>query len=198
MAKYILSCQQIGRMYELNRRFIFVMRGLGLGLAGCKKFCGLMDLSRSFLNQSTYDFYINKIHECIIIVTEKLFSSVATEEKQLTSLANNMEDTTDVTVSGDGTWKKRGFASLYGVSSLIKYHSGNVLDVIVKWSYCKLCESWKKKLDTAEFEEWKEEHIKNEQCTANHTGGAGNIEVSSIIEMFKCSIVKHGLRYVNY
>ncbi|XP_074101315.1 uncharacterized protein LOC141528920 [Cotesia typhae] len=102
-------------MYELNRRFIFVVRVLGLGLAGCKKFCGLMDLSSSFSNQSTYDFYINKIHECFTIVTEKLFSSAATEEKQLTSLANNMEYTTDVTVSGDGTWKKRGFASLYGI-----------------------------------------------------------------------------------
>lgn len=142
--KYILSCQQIGRMYELNRRFIFVMRILGLGLAGCKKFCGLMDISSTFLNQSTYDFYISKIYECIAIVTETLFSSAAKEEKQLTSLENNIEDTTDVTVSGDGTWKKRGFASLYGVSSLIGYHSGKVLDVIVKSSYCKLCESWKK------------------------------------------------------
>ena len=55
-----------------------------------------------------------------------------------------------------------------------------------------------KKIDTAEFEEWKEEHIENEQCTANHTGASGNMEVSSIIEMFKRSIVKHGLRYVNY
>ncbi|XP_063986122.1 uncharacterized protein LOC135167084 isoform X2 [Diachasmimorpha longicaudata] len=196
--KYILSCQQIGRMYELNRRFIFVMRVLGLGLAGCKKFCGLMDISSSFLNQSTYDFYINKIHECITIVAEKLFSSAATEEKQMTSLTNNIEDTTDVTVSGDGTWKKRGFASLYGVSSLIGYQTGKVLDVIVKSSYCKLCESWKKKLDTAEFEEWKEEHIETDQCAANHTGASGNMEVSSIIEMFKRSIVKHGVRYVNY
>ena len=50
-----------------------------------------------------------------------------------------------------------------------------------------------KKLDTAEFEEWKEE-----QCTASHTGASGNMEVSSIIKMFKRSIVKHGLRYVNY
>ena len=41
----------------------------------------------------------------------------------------------------------------------------------------------------AEFEEWKEEHIENEQCTANHTGASGNMEVSSIIEMFKRSIV---------
>lgn len=196
--KYILSCQQIGRMYELNRRFIFVMRILGLGLAGCKKFCGLMDISCSFLNQSTYDFYIDKIHDCIVTIAETLFSTAAKQEKQLTSDENDGEDTTDVSVSGDGTWKKRGFASLYGVSSLIGNYSGKVLDVLIKCSYCKLCESWKKKLNTAEYEEWKEEHIESNQCSANHTGASGNMEVSSIIEMFKRSIVKHGLRYVNY
>lgn len=91
-----------GKMYELNRRFIFVMRILGLGLSGCKKFCGLMDISCSFLNQSTYDFYINKIHECIVTIAETLISSAAKKEKQLTSHENDVEDTTDVSVSGDG------------------------------------------------------------------------------------------------
>ena len=48
--RYILSCQKIGRSYKINRRLIFVMRILGLGLAGCKKFCALMDISCSFSN----------------------------------------------------------------------------------------------------------------------------------------------------
>lgn len=145
--KYILSCKQIGKSYELNRRFIFVMRILGLGLAGCKKFCGLMDISNSFLNQSTYDFYISKINDCIGTIAQKIFSSAAEEEKELTNFESDVEDTTDVSVSGDGTWKKRGYASLYGVTSLIGHYSGKVLDIIVKSSYCKLCESWKKKIN---------------------------------------------------
>ena len=69
--KYIFSCKKIGRMYELNRRFIFVLRILGLGLVGCKKFCGLMNISSSFLNQSIYDLYIDKIHECIMYAQEE-------------------------------------------------------------------------------------------------------------------------------
>lgn len=84
------------------------------------------------------------------------------------------------------------------MSTLIGYYSGKVLDVLVKCSYCKLCESWKKKLNTAEYEEWKEEHIATNQCSANHTGASGNMEVSSIVEMFQRSIKKYGLRYVNY
>ena len=131
-------------------------------------------------------------------IAETPFSSAAKQEKQLTGYENDVEDTIDVIVSGDGTWKKRGFALLNGVSSLIGYYSVKVLDVLVKCSYCKLCEFRKKKLNTAEYEEWKKEHITTNQCSANHTETSGNMEVSSIVEMFKHSIVKYGLRYVNY
>lgn len=196
--RYILSSQKIGKSYEINRRFIFVMRILGLGLAGCKKFCGLMDISCYFLNKSTYDFYVQKIHECVQMVAEQLFSSAAKEEKQLTCDESGIDDTTDVTVSGDGTWKKRGFSSLYGVSTLIGYYSGKVLDIFIKCSYCKLCEVWKKKLNTTEFEEWQEDHFGKNECSANHQGPAGNMEVSSIVAMFQRSFEKFGLRYSNY
>lgn len=143
--RYILSSERIGQAYAINRRFIFVMRILGLGLAGCNKFCGLMDIASSFLHKSSYDFYVTKIHECVKIVAEKLFSVAAEKEKKETCKENDLTDTTDVTVSGDGTWKRRGFASLYGVSTLIGYYSDKVLDVFVKSSYCKSCESWEKK-----------------------------------------------------
>ena len=69
---YISSCQKIDKANEINRKFIFVMQILDLGLAECKKLCGLMDISCSFLNQSTYDFYISKIQVqgCIKTVAE--------------------------------------------------------------------------------------------------------------------------------
>jgi len=53
--------------------------------------------------------------------------------------------------NGDGTWRKRGFVIMQGIS-LIKLHSGKVLDVIVKSSYCKQCEYWKDKYNSAKFE----------------------------------------------
>ncbi|KYM97058.1 hypothetical protein ALC62_12266 [Cyphomyrmex costatus] len=40
--RYILSSERIGQAYAINRRFIFIMRILGLGLVGCDKFCGLI------------------------------------------------------------------------------------------------------------------------------------------------------------
>lgn len=58
-----------------------------------------------------------------------------------------------LTVSGDGTWKTHRFISLYGVASLIGHYIGKVLDVIMKRAYCKMCESWSKKLNEVEYEE---------------------------------------------
>lgn len=196
--RYIASSERIGQSYVINRRFIFVMRILGLGLAGCNKFCGLMDLASSFLHHSSYDFYVTKIHECVKIVAEKLFSLAAKEEKDDTCMENDLTDTTDVIVSGDGTWKRRGFASLFGVTTLIGYYSGKVLDVFVKSSYCKSCESWKHKLTTEEYYEWHSKHVEDNNCSANHEGAAGNMEAASILEMFQRSLEKYGLRYTSY
>ena len=74
----------IGYSYAINRRFLFVMRVLGLGLKDAKKFCGLMDMP-AFLNQSTYDMIIENMHSCVQTVTDKLLGNARTQEKQLTS-----------------------------------------------------------------------------------------------------------------
>lgn len=44
--KEINSCPLINNAYRVNRRFIFAMRLLGIGLAGAEKFCAFMDLPR--------------------------------------------------------------------------------------------------------------------------------------------------------
>ena len=53
----IPSCSFMGYSYEINRHFIFIMRMLELGLKGCQKFCGLMDMPE-FFNQNTYDIIV--------------------------------------------------------------------------------------------------------------------------------------------
>ena len=34
-----------------------------------------------------------------------------------------------ITVFGDGSWRIRGFSSLFGVTSLIGWHTGKIVDV---------------------------------------------------------------------
>ncbi|XP_036148055.1 uncharacterized protein LOC118647367 [Monomorium pharaonis] len=191
----IPSCPYIGRSYEINRRFIFTMRVLGLGLKSCQKFCGLMDMPH-FIFQTSYDITINNILNCVKEVSDKLFKNAVNEEKKEACKERNIEETNELTVSGDGTWKKRGFTSLYGVSSIIGYYSGKILDILVKSSYCKACEYWNKKQDTDEYAEWFETHSNN--CLANHEGSSGKMEVDAIVEMFKRSQNKYGVKYINY
>jgi len=59
----------------------------------------------------------------------------------------------DLKVFGDGSWKKRGFKSLYGVVMFIGYYSGKVIDLIIKNSYCHACTSWKNMVNTSKYQE---------------------------------------------
>lgn len=52
------------------------------------------------------------------------------------------------------------------------------------------------KKNTAEFEEWTLSH-KNE-CSKNHEGSSGKMEVDGIVEMFQRSENLHGVRYTSY
>lgn len=108
----------------------------------------------------------------------------------------NGKTETHFKVSGDGSWKKCGFTSLFGVTSLIAYYSGKVIDLIVKSAYCHSCALKKKTLDDDEFEEWYKDH-KN-SCSSNHGGSAGKMHVDSIVEMFLRSYEKFGVKYTNY
>lgn len=103
----------------------------------------------------------------------------------------------NLTVSGDGTWQKRGFSSLYGVSTLIGSLTGKVIDAVIKSSYCQSCTYWKNiDKNTEEYTMWYNEHEEN--CSVNHTGSAGKMEMDSIKEMFSRSEELHEARYVNY
>lgn len=141
----INSCPFIKHSYAINRRFLFVMRTLGIGLKGAAKFCGLMDMP-PFVMQATYDLIVKNIHSCTQMATEKLFEKACAEEKEATAQNRGDGNCEELTISGDGTWKKRGFTSLYGVTSLIGYYTGKIIDIVVKSSYCKQCAVWKKKL----------------------------------------------------
>ncbi|KAK9293761.1 hypothetical protein QLX08_011373 [Tetragonisca angustula] len=80
-----------------------------------------------------------------------------------------------LTVSGDGTWKKRGFSSLFGISTLVGMYK-RVLDTVVESNSCQGCNLWKtkKKGTIDDYSDWYEDH--KEQCTINHVGSAGKMK----------------------
>ena len=93
--RYIPSSEKNGNRYEINTRFAFTMRTLGLGLAGCNKFCGLMDIASSFVWQSSYLDVMKSICSNVKTTAEKFLLSAAHEENQKTR-ENSESDTLTV------------------------------------------------------------------------------------------------------
>lgn len=112
------------------------MRLLGVGLHGIIKFCAFIDLPRPIF-QSFYDKVVHTISIATKAVCEKSMKNAAEKEKK-TSIEKGQKH--GITISGDGTWRKRGFSSLFGLVSLIGWYSGKVIDIAVKSKYCKQCE----------------------------------------------------------
>lgn len=151
-----------------------------------------MDLPHPIF-RSFYDKLVKTIAIATKAVRDESMKKAAQEERE-ESQKNGQTD--GVTVSGDGSWRKRGFSSLFGITSLIGWSSGKIIDVEVKSKYCKSCEYWKSKNGTTEFEEWQISHA--DECEANHEGSSGKMEVDAVVEMFQRSEDLYGIKYCNY
>jgi len=112
---YINSCPFINNhTYKINVRITFVMRILGLGLNGIKKFCVFMDLPKPVF-QSTYDLIVKNILTATTSVRDQSMKKAVKNEIETT--IENCK-TNNLIVSGDGSWRKRGFSSLFGLVTL--------------------------------------------------------------------------------
>ncbi|KYQ56025.1 hypothetical protein ALC60_05008 [Trachymyrmex zeteki] len=108
---------------------VFVMRLLGIGLNGINTFLGLTDLGK-VLNTKTYYAAVDNIFVSVSAVYNEVIRKAGREEKEKNAADGN--EMNNLTVSGDGTWSKRGFSSMFGVFTLIGHYTGKVLDVVVK------------------------------------------------------------------
>ena len=191
--RYINSCATSmntkNTVYDINSRFIFVMQYLGVGYVGLRTFCGLMDLPNPLVRRS-YDNIIKKIRNASKKVCDLSLKKAVSEE------IAHYDNRESIVVSGDGSWRKRGFQSLHGVSSLIGNFSGKVLDIIIKSSYCAAYILWENKIGTEKYIEWLENHEAERQ--KNHEGSSGKMEVDGILEMFSRSEELHKIKYKYY
>ena len=134
----IPSCPYVKTAYEINQRFCFAMRLLGVGFRGAAKFCGFMDLPAP-VQQTTYDIIVKNIHTAASSVCEEVLKEAIKEEREEIRKYDPSSNDEELTVSGDGTWRKRGFSSLFGIAALIGHFTGKVVDFIVKSSVCSAC-----------------------------------------------------------
>ena len=76
-------------------------------------------------------------------------------------LKSGEEGMTDIGVTVDGTWQKRGFSSLNGVVAVISITNGKVLDVESMSRHCKSCmiNAPMKNTDPKRYESWRIQHV---------------------------------------
>lgn len=190
----INSCDFIDKGYEINRRLVFVMRLLGVGINGLDLFCSLMDMTSNF-SVTTYYRLLENVKIASKTVSDICIKKAGVEEKQMTKNHNLPED--ELAISGDGTWSKRGFSSLIGVSTIIGKYSGKILDYFVSSKTCKPCEIMAKKLNHVDFQIWYDS-VHHEECYANYEGSSGGMEVQGMINIFKRSEELHNAKYLHY
>ena len=157
------------------------MRLLGVGLNVIVNFCASMELLRPIF-QSFYYKLMDMISIATATVQQASVKKAAQKEKEKSEENGQFEG---IIVSGDGSWRKRGFSSLFGIASLIGWFTDKIVDVEVKSKYCKLCEHWKSKIGITEYEEWHITHAN--ECQANHESSSGKMEVDAVVEMLERS-----------
>lgn len=137
-------------------------------------------------------------------VYSKELSSVTAEvaESKMVEAANYLHhiekkplvEVIDTIVTLDGTWQKRGHASLLGVVVVISWKTGLVLDCEVLSKHCSACSVRESMgMESRDFDEWYKEH--KSSCDADYEGSSGNMEVVGAERIWRRSVATKNLRY---
>lgn len=180
------------KSFEINTRMVVAFQEIGQGLSGLQSFTRCVNMPNC-LTQASYDSINKSLQRSYGEVAQASQKKAALETRKSIA-AGELEQTVDCNVSVDGSWQRRGYASMNGVVTLMSNDNGKCIDTCVLSKACKGCQHWKGKEDSEGYTEWKNNH----KCLINHTGSAGAMEVAGAIEMFKRSIAFHNLRYAGY
>lgn len=107
-----------------------------MSLVRINLFCAMMDIGKG-LSRDAYDRIVQRMHTVAKTVFDGMCLRIAKQEREENEKRQLPCD--NFKVSGDGSWKKRGFTSLFGVTTLIAYYSGKVIELVVKSSFCRAC-----------------------------------------------------------
>lgn len=174
---------------EVNVRICMALRNLGIGYDGLEHFCTQMNMHKP-MTKKNYQNIISTLHTGYMEVAEESMKTAAEEVKK-------EDDTNDIAASFDGSWQKPGHSSLNGIVSAISISTGKVLDFEVKSKKCKGCEAHANmNKDSEEYLSWKLDH--SFECSTNHVGSSGSMEVAGVKAMYERSVQKNDLRYVSF
>ncbi len=166
IARYSSNTTKLGAQggrpfFKSNSRVVTAFREIGKGHEGIQSFARIMNMhgisNPAYINikDDLTAAYQNAAEASMKNAAERVHNDSKEKLPQDHSIA-----LCDVSI--DGTWQKRGHASLNGVVKAIS--DGLCLDKHVMSKYCKLCNIWESKKGTPEYHQWRLEH----NCKQNH------------------------------
>ena len=158
--------------FEINVRSLIAFREIGKGHQAIRCFSRCMNMKS--ISKNGYSNLIKELCDAYLNAADVSKSKAALEIKQYG--VKEVDGKHLCQCSLDGSWQKRGHASLNGVVTAIA--SGKWLDTGVFAKNCKSCQKWQSKKGTPEYESWFAAH----DCKINHKKSSGATTFCSSVE----------------
>ena len=105
----------------------------------------------------------------------------------------------DAAVTYDGTWMRRGYASLYGAFIAISWETGKVLDYEALSRYCLQCSTLKRLLAKQDLtQDAYDQQMASHSCSANSTCSAPGMEAQAAKMIWQRSVEQRQVRYTTF
>lgn len=162
------------KVRDVNVRFVYAMRSIGIGQQTAQIFAGVMNLPQP----SKFAKYNN-----LLQLVAKMACTESMKDAVEIAVREN-DGNRDIACAFDGTWQRRGFSSLNGVLTATSITTGLVIDVEIMSKYCT-CKG-----------RFQNEH--SDRCIANYSGTSGGMEVEGVRNLFARSQEMYDIRYKYY
>ncbi|EEC15293.1 hypothetical protein IscW_ISCW011022 [Ixodes scapularis] len=182
---------------ELPARLCVVGKDCSISFTNLKNLFGGMNAPLA-MHLKTYQNTAEKVHEASMAAARDKMQEAAAAVKgaQVSEdgedRVNNADDLLDVCVSYDGTWKKRGHTSNFGVGTVNEVTIGLVLDFSVRSKYCH--GNLGPKEDAEGYQAWMES--RKDVCQKNFRGLSNAMEFAAAGVIFSRSLELHKLQHV--
>ena len=180
------------RVWEVNRRFVLGMRWIGRGHQAMIKLCAALNMPYA-MSFPAYSGHTKELARCAKVVAAQSMNAAAAEVRK------DREGVCNIAVTYDGTWMRRGFASLYGAFVAISWENGKVLDYSVLSRFCHKCTNLRSRLSSKKITE--EQHaagMASHDCMANTTSSAPAMESEAAKLIWLRSAESRQLRYTTF
>ena len=129
------------KVLTVNRKAVFANKCAGGSAASLRMLFSMLDMPLP-VSKNVYTTHLLDVETQVMVQAE----SMKRARDEIRSLYGSVEDgeVVDVLVSCDGTWQRRVFSSLFGAIFIISYETGKVIDLRVKFKFCKACKHWEK------------------------------------------------------